>query len=266
MRPGQQNKRPRGRNNNNNGGGGRRPSNPLSRSYESNGPDVKVRGSAQHVAEKYTTLARDSASSGDRVMAENYLQHAEHYNRIVAAAQAAMQERQQRDDSQNRDGRQDDSRRGSDESGQDNSDHSSGQNGSGQSGSGERHYDRNQDQGSDRGNRGRSDGGDSPRSSQRNEANNESADGSGPQPVMDAGTPSSQERPDDVQGEDAPRARRPRRRSQPSVDAGAEPAVEAAASRRRAPAKRAPAGEPDGQESSSGSTDMPDLAATGSDG
>jgi hypothetical protein len=75
-----------GNNNNNNN---RKGPNPLTRSYESNGPDVKVRGTAQHVAEKYMTLARDAQSSGDRVMAENYLQHAEHYNRIIAAAYAA---------------------------------------------------------------------------------------------------------------------------------------------------------------------------------
>jgi Domain of unknown function (DUF4167) len=74
-----------GNNNNNN----RKGPNPLTRSYESNGPDVKVRGTAQHIAEKYMTLARDAQSSGDRVMAENYLQHAEHYNRIIAAAYAA---------------------------------------------------------------------------------------------------------------------------------------------------------------------------------
>ena len=73
-------------NNNNN----RKGPNPLTRNYESNGPDVKIRGSAQQIAEKYAQLARDSQSSGDRVMAENYLQHAEHYNRIIAAAQAQM--------------------------------------------------------------------------------------------------------------------------------------------------------------------------------
>ncbi|WP_454015130.1 DUF4167 domain-containing protein [Aquamicrobium terrae] len=75
-----------GNNNNNN----RKGPNPLNRNYESNGPDVKIRGSAQQIAEKYATLARDAMSSGDRVMAENYLQHAEHYNRIIAAAQAQM--------------------------------------------------------------------------------------------------------------------------------------------------------------------------------
>jgi uncharacterized protein DUF4167 len=102
MRPGQQNKRGRGRsgNNNNNGGGNRKGQNPLSRSYDSSGPDVKIRGTAQHVAEKYMNLARDAQSSGDRVMAENYLQHAEHYNRIILTAQAQMQERFQRDDNQ----------------------------------------------------------------------------------------------------------------------------------------------------------------------
>jgi hypothetical protein len=85
MRPNQQNNknRQRGRNNN----GGRKHINPLSRNFESNGPDVKVRGNAAHIAEKYLQLARDAQSSGDSVMAENYLQHAEHYNRIVMAAQ-----------------------------------------------------------------------------------------------------------------------------------------------------------------------------------
>jgi hypothetical protein len=83
-----QNRRMRGRGNGGGGNNGGGP-NPLTRSYESNGPDVKVRGTAQHIAEKYMSLARDAQSSGDRVMAENYLQHAEHYNRIIAAAQAA---------------------------------------------------------------------------------------------------------------------------------------------------------------------------------
>jgi Domain of unknown function (DUF4167) len=84
MRQGQQHqqKRMRGRNNNN-----RKGPNPLSRSYESNGPDVKIRGTAAHIADKYVQLARDATSSGDPISAENYLQHAEHYYRIVAAAQ-----------------------------------------------------------------------------------------------------------------------------------------------------------------------------------
>lgn len=99
MRP-QQNRRMRGRGGNNpnqNQNQNRKGPNPLTRSYESNGPDVKIRGSAQQIAEKYTTLARDAQSAGDRVMAENYLQHAEHYNRIIMAAQAQMPQQQVRD-------------------------------------------------------------------------------------------------------------------------------------------------------------------------
>ena len=90
MRPGQ-NKRMRGRNNNNNNNNRKGP-NPLTRSYESNGPDVKIRGTAHHVGEKYLQLARDAQSSGDPVMAESYLQHAEHYFRLIAAAQLAQQQ------------------------------------------------------------------------------------------------------------------------------------------------------------------------------
>ena len=67
-----------------NNGGGFNPN----RTYDSNGPEVKIRGSASHVYEKYLQLARDANSGGDRIMAENYLQHAEHYYRIMAAAAA----------------------------------------------------------------------------------------------------------------------------------------------------------------------------------
>jgi hypothetical protein len=79
----------RGRPNNN-----RRGPNPLTRSYESNGPDVKIRGNAHHVAEKYLQLARDAHTSSDPVAAENYLQHAEHYFRLIASAQAAQLQQQ----------------------------------------------------------------------------------------------------------------------------------------------------------------------------
>ncbi|MFC1460666.1 DUF4167 domain-containing protein [Microvirga arabica] len=81
----------RGRNNNNRGSNNKGP-NPLTKSYESNGPDVKIRGTAQHIAEKYSQLARDAQSSGDPVAAENYFQHAEHYFRIIAAAQEQLRE------------------------------------------------------------------------------------------------------------------------------------------------------------------------------
>ena len=95
MRPGQI-KRPRGRNpsnnqnNNRRGNGGGGGGNQLNRTYESNGPDVKVRGTAHQIAEKYIQLWRDAQSGGDTVAAEGYLQHAEHYYRIVAVAQAAF--------------------------------------------------------------------------------------------------------------------------------------------------------------------------------
>jgi hypothetical protein len=78
MRQGQQNRRGRGRNRS-------KGHNPLTRSFESNGPDVKIRGTPAHIAEKYISLARDALASGDPVLAENYLQHAEHYNRIIMA-------------------------------------------------------------------------------------------------------------------------------------------------------------------------------------
>jgi hypothetical protein len=86
MRNGQ-NKRMRGRNN-------RKSHNPLTRVYESNGPDIKIRGTASHVAEKYMQLARDAQASGDPVAAENYFQHAEHYFRMIAAAQEQMRQNQ----------------------------------------------------------------------------------------------------------------------------------------------------------------------------
>ncbi len=90
MRQGQQHRRGRSRggqqgNNGQNQNQNRKGQNPLSRSYQSNGPDGKVSGTAQSVAEKYLSLARDAHSSGDPVLAENYLQHAEHYNRIILA-------------------------------------------------------------------------------------------------------------------------------------------------------------------------------------
>lgn len=86
MRNGQ-NKRMRGRNRG-------KSHNPLTRVYESNGPDIKIRGTAAHVAEKYVQLARDAQSSGDPVAAENYYQHAEHYFRLIAAVQEQFRQNQ----------------------------------------------------------------------------------------------------------------------------------------------------------------------------
>lgn len=75
-------KRSRGRN-------GRKPHHPSkTQTFDSSGPDVKVRGSASQVLEKYLALARDASASGDRIAAENYFQHAEHYYRILSASSA----------------------------------------------------------------------------------------------------------------------------------------------------------------------------------
>ena len=209
MRPQQQNRRMRGRNNNsgsnnnnNNNNNNRKGPNPLTRNYESNGPDVKIRGSAQQVAEKYMQLARDSQSSGDRVMAENYLQHAEHYNRIIAAAQAQMPVQQSRDDNDDDDDDRDDF---------------------------------------DSGNNGNSNAGQQQHNNAPAEQPRHVNDGSGPQPVIN-GTPAevayshntpqpaSGEQPRNgadeagngqprAEGDDAPRRpRRPRRGRRPDLD------------------------------------------------
>ncbi len=78
MRQGSNPKRLRGRT-------GRKNPHPRSQTFESNGPEVKVRGNAQQVVEKYLTLARDATSAGDWITAESYFQHAEHYYRIMTA-------------------------------------------------------------------------------------------------------------------------------------------------------------------------------------
>ncbi len=92
-------KRMRGRNHrpNNGGGGGggfRNQQNgiPLNRNhvFDSSGPEMRLRGTAQQLHEKYTQLARDASSSGDRVLGEAYYQHAEHYFRIISAINQAQ--------------------------------------------------------------------------------------------------------------------------------------------------------------------------------
>ena len=78
-------------------GGGFNPN----RTFDSSGPEIKIRGAASHVYEKYLQLARDANSGGDRVMAENYLQHAEHYYRIMTAQQAQLAQYQAQQAAQN---------------------------------------------------------------------------------------------------------------------------------------------------------------------
>jgi len=78
-------------------GGGGAGGIPLNRNhvFDSNGPDVRIRGTAQQLSEKYLQLGRDATSGGDRVMAEAYFQHAEHYFRILNAMNQAAQQSQQ---------------------------------------------------------------------------------------------------------------------------------------------------------------------------
>ena len=102
-------KRMRGRNHRTGGGGGggggpRHHSGgvPLNRNhvFDSNGPDLRIRGTAQQLFEKYLQLGRDATSGGDRVMAEGYFQHAEHYFRILNAMNQAAQQSQQQNGQQ----------------------------------------------------------------------------------------------------------------------------------------------------------------------
>jgi Domain of unknown function (DUF4167) len=84
MRPGP-NKRSRGRNNGNNPHHNRPRIPHRIQTFDSNGPNVKIRGNAYQVFERYVALAREAAASGDRIAAENFYQHAEHYFRIMNA-------------------------------------------------------------------------------------------------------------------------------------------------------------------------------------
>ncbi len=84
MRPGQ-NKRHRGRNNNGNHPNNRPRTPHRMQTFDSSGPSVKIRGNAYQVFERYVALAREAATSGDRIAAENLYQHAEHYFRIMNA-------------------------------------------------------------------------------------------------------------------------------------------------------------------------------------
>nr|WP_272213272.1 DUF4167 domain-containing protein [Marinicella sp. W31]MDC2879220.1 DUF4167 domain-containing protein [Marinicella sp. W31] len=222
MRPGQQNKRSRGRGSNNNNFN-RKGANPLTRTYDSTGPDVKVRGTAQHVAEKYMSLARDSQSSGDRVMAENYLQHAEHYIRIIAAAQSQMQERSQRDDRSDNSDDNDDAAASKANNNQSPSDERNGRN--------ERNERREQ-----------------PRKQEQQ------VDGDGPQPVID-GTP-AEVAAEEADGQPAqksrrrsPAASRPRRtkRAAGAENAGDDSTATAAAESAGGDSNAAPAAESAGE-------------------
>ena len=77
MRSNSSNRRSRNR------GGNRKNQSNRSQVFDSNGPDVRIRGTAFQINEKYLALAKDASASGDRVLAESYLQHAEHYQRLI---------------------------------------------------------------------------------------------------------------------------------------------------------------------------------------
>ena len=94
-------------NNNNNNNQRRSVGNIINRVFESAGPDGKVRGTPQQIIDKYQALGRDAQVAGDRVAAESFLQHAEHYSRMLGEAQrqqAEMRVGQDREDGQRFDG------------------------------------------------------------------------------------------------------------------------------------------------------------------
>jgi len=90
--------RSRNKNRNNRPSGG----NIINRVFDSSGPDGKVRGTPQQIIEKYNQLHRDAVLSGDRVDAENYAQHAEHYTRLLAEAQKEVDAKREEQEEQNR--------------------------------------------------------------------------------------------------------------------------------------------------------------------
>jgi hypothetical protein len=92
MRHATSGRRSRNRNNGGNGSssnnGNRRGNQNRMQVFDSNGPEVRIRGTAYQICEKYMALAKDAASSGDSIVAESYLQHAEHYQRLINSWQA----------------------------------------------------------------------------------------------------------------------------------------------------------------------------------
>ncbi len=91
MRHGSSNRRQRNRGGSRRGGNQQR-----TQVFDSNGPDVRIRGTAHQVTEKYAALAKDAASAGDRILAESYLQHAEHYQRIISSWEDLPNDKQER--------------------------------------------------------------------------------------------------------------------------------------------------------------------------
>ncbi|MFC4725221.1 DUF4167 domain-containing protein [Glycocaulis abyssi] len=198
-------------------GRGRKPShNQGNRNFESNGPDVKIRGNAAHIYEKYLQLARDASSSGDRVMAENYYQHAEHYFRIVQLTQPRREERDNNSDDDSDDGDDGDSR----------NTHQQSRNG-GDGDNAERSDNQGNGERQPRGRRpSRRPGGEN-----RQDAGADNA-GSDPLRMVDPGTAGGDSPPasqgSEQPGDDAPRPARTRRPRRTRADAEAEAALKSA--------------------------------------
>ena len=193
MRPSQKSGRSRGKGNRPKGQG-----HSPNRVYESAGPEGKVRGTPQQIIDKYQTLARDAQLSGDRVTAENFLQHAEHYCRILVSVQEAQAERQAQQQQQ-----QNNSSNGQ----QNGQSHADGDQSTANAGGGER------PEGGDRRQRG---GDRSRRAADPSEVEQPSTDGLG---AIDAAqeTPALVETPESKADRPAPRPRRPR--PKPKADA-----------------------------------------------
>ncbi|MEM6728048.1 MAG: DUF4167 domain-containing protein [Pseudomonadota bacterium] len=97
MRSSKSRSRSKNRNNNNRSMG-----NVINRVFDSSGPEGKVRGTPQQIIDKYAQLTRDAQLSGDRVAAENFQQHAEHYTRLLGEAQKEQEARREEQERQNR--------------------------------------------------------------------------------------------------------------------------------------------------------------------
>jgi hypothetical protein len=171
--------------------------NPANRSYESNGPEVKIRGNASQIYEKYLTLARDATSSGDRVRAENLYQHAEHYYRIVQANQPKR-------DPEAEDGAENAEAQGED---------------------GDNDQPQREDRGRGRG-RNRRRGGDAPQADSGSDDSNDPLGVVTPEGDAAEGETASAEAGDGEEGAPRRRTRRPRRPRQSSEDGGAEASAE----------------------------------------
>jgi uncharacterized protein with von Willebrand factor type A (vWA) domain len=92
--------RSRNRNHNHNSNRRSNSANVVNRVFDSNGPESKVRGTPQQIVDKYQALAQDATLAGDRVNAENFLQHSEHYSRLLSEAQREIDERREAQEAQ----------------------------------------------------------------------------------------------------------------------------------------------------------------------